>query len=350
MNQVKERVLVAMSGGVDSSAAVSLLSRSGLDCLGCTMLLHSGTGAEAADAESVCKKMGIRHITVDLSEKFEKQVIDRFVTAYEQGETPNPCIDCNRCLKFGELFDIADKYGCDKLSTGHYARIGYDDISGRWLLKKALRPEKDQSYVLYQLTQAQLERVVFPLGELSKDEVRSIAGSEGFVNARKHDSQDICFIPDGDYVSYIERRTGKTYPPGDFVDMNGRVLGRHSGLIRYTIGQRKGLGISLGERAYVCRLDPDANTVTLGRNSDLFSDTLYVRNINLISVSALNGPLRAAVKIRYSHREQPAEIVQLDDDLLRIRFDTPQRAVTLGQSAVIYSGDNVVGGGKIVKE
>ena len=343
-----KKVLVAMSGGVDSSAAAALLLEQGYECSGATMRLFSDNESDVSDAAAVCDTLKIKHLTFDLSELFGREVIDSFVTAYENGKTPNPCIVCNKKLKFGALLDKALELGFDCIATGHYARIGFDADSGRYLLRKAAFTEKDQSYVLYGLTQQQLARTLFPLGGMTKEQVRAAAEERGFVNARKHDSQDICFIPDGDYASFIIGRTGKSYPSGNFTDTSGKPLGRHSGLIRYTIGQRRGLGISLGERAYVCGIDPKANTVTLGKNSDLFSDTAEISSLNLISVTELTEPLRAAVKIRYSHREQPALITQTGKDTALIRFDEPQRAITKGQSAVIYSGDTVVGGGEIV--
>ena len=337
-----------MSGGVDSSVCAKLLMGAGYECVGGTMKLLDKETADIGDAKRVCESLGIEHRVFELEEQFDGCVIRPFIESYRRGETPNPCIECNRRLKFGIMQDLASELGCGYVATGHYARILWDGDSGRFLLKKALHPEKDQSYVLFRMTQEQLSRTLFPLGELSKEEVRAAAEEAGFVNARKHDSQDICFVPDGDYAGFIRRYAGIESPPGDFISADGRVLGRHSGIINYTVGQRKGLGISLGERAYVCGIDPDANTVTLGRNEDLFTDRLFIRDINLISCDELKEPLRAAVRIRYSHREQPALITQLDGDLIEIVFDEPQRAVTPGQSAVIYQGDTVVGGGRIV--
>ena len=345
---MKEKVLCAMSGGVDSSVCAKLLIDGGYEVVGATMRLHPCAPGDAEDAAEVCRRLGIEHRVFDLSEEFTREVIDRFAAAYERGETPNPCIECNRHLKFGRLLEEAERAGCRYIATGHYARITRDEASGRYLLKRALHPEKDQSYVLYRLTQGQLSRTLFPLGELSKDEVRAAAESAGFVTARKRDSQDICFIPDGDYSAYIRRHTGKDYPAGDFVGTDGRVLGRHSGIINYTVGQRRGLGISLGERAYVCGIDAAANTVTLGRNDELFTDTVHIRDINMVSLPDIEGSLRAEAKLRYSHRPQPVLVTRGGEDGLLLKFDTPQRAVTPGQSAVIYLGDTVVGGGVIV--
>ena len=344
---MREKVLCAMSGGVDSSVCAKLLTDAGYEVTGATMHLTEHGEGDASDAARVCSQLGIEHRLFDHSAEFSREVIGRFIASYERGETPNPCIECNRYLKFGTLLKEAESLGCRYIATGHYARTEQDSGSGRFLLKKAAVPEKDQSYVLYRLSQHQLAHALFPLGGLSKEEVRELAEASGIVTAHKHDSQDICFVPDGDYAGFIRRSTGKDYPAGDFISPDGRVLGRHCGIINYTIGQRKGLGISLGERAYVCGIDPAANTVTLGRNEELFTDRVRIRDINLISAPRLEEPLRAAVKIRYSHREQPALVTQTDDDLIEIAFDQPQRAVTAGQSAVIYQGDTVIGGGRI---
>ena len=341
-------VLCAMSGGVDSSVCAKLLADRGFDIIGATMLLHEYAPGDAADAAGICKSLGAEHLTLELGDLFRAEVIEPFISAYEHGETPNPCIECNRHLKFGRLLEEAGRLGCDYIATGHYARISYDEASGRYLLKKALHPVKDQSYVLYRLTQHQLAHTLFPLGELTKDEVRAAAEAAGFSNAHKGDSQDICFIPDGDYSAFIRSFTGRRYPEGAFLGTDGKVLGRHSGIINYTIGQRRGLGIALGERAYVCGIDASANTVTLGRNEDLFTDRVRIDRLNLISVPDITEPIRAEVKLRYSHRPQPATVTRTDDDLAEIVFDAPQRAVTPGQSAVIYQGDTVVGGGYIL--
>ena len=345
---MSEKVLAAMSGGVDSSAAALLLKEQGYECIGATMRLFGGSEAEAECAAAVCGKLGMEHRVFDLSELFSRKVIGSFISEYELGRTPNPCIVCNRYLKFGALLEKAGELGCGLIATGHYARIERDEETGRFKLRKAAFLPKDQSYVLCRLTQEQLSRAIFPLGGLSKEQVREKAAENGFENAHKHDSQDICFIPDGDYAGFIRRATGKNYPEGDFIDTSGKILGRHKGLVCYTIGQRKGLGISLGERAYVCAIDPAANTVTLGQDSDLYTRSVRVRSLNFISVPDITDGLRACVKLRYSHREQPALISRTGEDELTVLFDEPQRAPTPGQSAVIYDGEYVLGGGVIL--
>ena len=345
---------------MDSSVAAYLMKAQGYDCIGVTMKLfhNEDTGVPDAraccsledveDARSVAFRLGIPYYVFNFSDRFEAEVIGRFTAAYENGRTPNPCIDCNRFLKFDKLHRRAQELGYDFVATGHYARIEYDEALGRYLLKKAADPGKDQSYVLYTLTQAQLAHTKFPLGGMTKPEVREIAKEQGFVNARKRDSQDICFVPNGDYADFIERRTGKKCPEGNFIDRDGHILGRHRGIIRYTVGQRKGLGLSLPEPMYVCAVNPADNTVVLGREAELYTRTLTAKDINLISVPCIEKPLRVKAKIRYRQAEQQASVTQTDADTLKIEFDTPQRAATKGQSVVLYDGDTVVGGGTIV--
>ncbi len=344
---MSERVMIAMSGGVDSSLAAAMMMESGYDCIGATMLLGENDDA-AKEAESVALSLGIPFYTFDFSAEFRKTVVDGFVNAYENGSTPNPCVVCNRYLKFGRLMDEAVKLGCDRLATGHYARLEYDNDSGRYLLKKGADTGKDQSYFLYGLTQDQLKHIRFPLGGMAKSDVRRIARERGLVSADRQESQDICFIPDGNYVDFIESYTGKKFPGGDFIDSNGNVLGKHDGIIRYTVGQRKGLGIAFGEPVYVLGVDPVCNTVTLGPNEDLFADTLTASGLNLISVDCIEGSMRLNAKIRSRQAEQPAVVEQPDDDTILVRFDEPQRAVTPGQSVVLYDGDVVVGGAAIM--
>ena len=357
---MSHRALIAMSGGVDSSVAALLMQQQGYECSGATMKLFSNEDAgisrersccsleDVEDARSVAYRLGMPYYVFNFSERFAKDVIERFVFAYEHGQTPNPCIDCNRFLKFDQFYRRSRELGYDCIATGHYARIVQDADTGRYLLKTASDPAKDQSYVLYAMTQEQLRRTHFPLGHLCKPEVRRIAAEHQFLNAEKQDSQDICFVQNGSYADFIEKYTGKVYPEGDFVDTAGHVLGRHRGIIRYTIGQRKGLGLALPESLYVCEIRPEDNTVVLGRNEELFRKTLTVRDLNLISCETLDQPTRLEVKIRYRQSAQWATVSQTDSDILSIVFDQPQRAVTSGQSAVLYDGDTVVGGGTIV--
>ena len=360
MEEIEQmKALIAMSGGVDSSVAASMMAERGYECEGCTMRLYENdvvgmdlldtccSYENTQDARGVTEKLGIPYHIVHYENLFRQEVIEPFIDEYLHGRTPNPCIECNRRLKFEHLYEKMKSLGCDTLVTGHYARIRYDEKSGRYQLLKALDPGKDQSYVLYVLTQEQLAHVQFPLGEQDKHRTREIAADSGFANAQKHDSQDICFVPDGDYAGFIRRYSGIECPEGDFIDGQGNVLGRHKGIIHYTLGQRRGLGIPAASRLYVTKIDPETNTVTLGSNEDLMERVLYARKINLITTDRIEEPLRCRAKIRYRHKEQPCTVTQPEDDLLRVEFDEPQRAITPGQSVVLYDGDIVIGGGVI---
>lgn len=361
----RPRALIAMSGGVDSSASAYLTRAAGYDCVGVTMRLFDYdmacevrpdkaccTDEDVRDAILVCLKMDIPHHMVDFKAAFKDTVIDPFIADYENGRTPNPCINCNRYLKFEELFRQADDFGCDIIVTGHYARVVYNEDTGRWNLKKASFLEKDQSYVLYNLTQEQLKRIRFPLGDMTKTDARAVAEEAGFKNAQKHESQDICFVPTGKYVDFIHKTTEKTYPEGDFVDVRtGEVLGTHKGIIRYTVGQRKGLGLSLKQPMYVTKVDPEENKVYLGLNEDLFTTTLEAEDMNWISVPGFTSledePLRVTAKVRYKQPDSPATVYPLPEGRVKVVFDEPQRAITKGQAVVLYSGEDVVGGGTI---
>ncbi len=344
MKGTGRRVLVAMSGGVDSSAAVYLLREQGYDCVGATMELY-GTPAETLeDARAAAERMGIPHHVLPLCREFEERVIGRFVEGYRRGETPNPCVDCNRFLKFGLLHRKARELGCDYLATGHYARI-LEDGAGGWRLCKAADLGRDQSYVLYPIPRELLGRTLFPLGGLTKAQAREMAERAGLANAQKRDSQDICFIPDGDYLAFLERYTGQSFPAGDIVDLEGRVVGRHRGAAGLTIGQRRGVGVSSPGRIYVCAKCMEDNTVTVGPEESLYSTGCAARDWNWL-VEPPEQPFDALVKTRYRQREQPVRVVP-EGDRVRLGFAQPQRAVTAGQSLVCYQGEAVVGGGII---
>lgn len=348
-----KKALVAMSGGVDSSVAAYLTKEAGYETSGATMQLFRSNGdwlnsRDIEDARSVASSMGIKHCVFDFSEDFREDVIDRFIRSYEAGQTPNPCVDCNRNIKFHRLFREGRKMSQDMIVTGHYARVERDPGSGRYLLLKAVDDNKDQSYVLYNLSQDQLAHTLFPLGNMSKPEARAIAEEQHFVSADKHESQDICFIPDGDYAGFIRRYTGRDYPPGNFVDRNGNILGQHLGIIKYTIGQRKGLGLALKHPMYVCAIDTARNEVILGDNEDLFRTELEADHVNWTAQDAPSGDMKVSAKIRYKHKEAPATVIPLAEDKIKVIFDEPQRAVTAGQSVVLYDGNIVIGGGTII--
>ena len=352
--------LIAMSGGVDSSVAAYLMVQKGFRCEGTTMrLYHNEDIGESSfhtccslkdieDASEVAYQLDIPYEVLDFTLDFQEKIIQKFIRTYEAGGTPNPCIDCNRYMKFDKLLQFARERGLFYVVTGHYARIEYSPERDRYLLYKAVDDSKDQSYVLYSMNQDQLAHTLFPLGALRKTQVREAAARLDFVNARKHDSQDICFVPDGDYVKFMEEYTGKRYTPGNFLDQEGRVVGRHRGTVHYTLGQRKGLGLAMGEPVYVCAKDMDANTVTVGPEKALYTKSLLADDMNWIAIPQLTEPIRVSAKTRYRQKEQPATVYPAESGCIRLEFDQPQRAVTPGQAVVLYDGDLVVGGGTIL--
>lgn len=356
-----KKVMVGMSGGVDSSVSALLLREQGYEVMGVTLKLFSDEDivqaekdgktccalSDVEDARSVAYRLGFEHVVFNFKDNFRECVMKNFADSYLCGQTPNPCIECNRHVKFDKMLRRAMELGYDFIATGHYAINEFDKNSGRYILKRPKDRHKDQTYVLYSLTQEQLKHILFPLGSLEKSEVRQIAENAGLVNSNKPDSQDICFVPDGNYVSFIEKFTGKTVPEGNFVDINGEILGTHKGIINYTIGQRKGLGISLGKPAYVVKKDVNENTVTLGDEKDLYTSFLIAENVNLISVAEINEPMRITAKTRYSQNEQPATVSAIGNNQYLVEFDKPQRAITSGQAVVFYNDDVVVGGGTI---
>ena len=348
----KAKALIAMSGGVDSSVAAWLSLQEGFCCIGATMVLCdklpgcSPTGHDA-DARAVAKRLGMEFHVLDSADAFQENVVEDFVRCYEAGLTPNPCIVCNRTIKFGHLLEQAKAMGCHFVVTGHYARIRYNENTGRYLLYKAADAAKDQSYFLASLSQEQLKYARFPLGEMTKEQARQIAEKQGFINAKKRDSQDICFIPDGDYVAFLERYTGKTYPSGDYLDINANVVGTHKGAVAYTLGQRKGLGIAMGAPVYVCAKDMKKNTVTVGAEENLFSDTLLAKNWNWIPFPELSAPMRVTAKARSRHTGAAATVYPEENGSAKVVFDQPQRAITPGQAVVLYDGDLVIGSGTI---
>ena len=343
-----------MSGGIDSAVAALLIKEMGYITMGATMKLcekiaPDGTDlslSDINDAKAICQILDIDHSVYDLSNEFHSTVVKDFIDTYLGGRTPNPCIICNKLLKFGKLLKLEMVKGTDYIATGHYANIE-KDVNGRFLLKKAADTRKDQTYMLWSLSQDQLAHTLFPLGSLTKNEIREIGAKNGFVNAHKSDSQDICFIPDGDYASFIEKEIGSKYPQGDYVDEDGKILGKHKGMIHYTVGQRKGLGISMNKHIFVIKKDALTNTVTLADEDRLFTDKITIRGINLIPFDKIIQRIRVEAKIRYTQNQSAAYAEQTGEDEITLLFDTPQRAPAPGQSAVLYDGDYVIGGGII---
>ena len=351
-----------MSGGVDSSVAAKLLVDQGHEVAGVTLKLFNDDDiviaektsktccalSDVQDAKTVAYKLGIDHFVYNFRDLFHERVINHFVNSYLEGKTPNPCIDCNRYIKFDKLIERALLLGFDYVATGHYASITRDAESGRYRLLRGKDRTKDQSYVLYTLTQEQLEHTLFPLGEMDKTTVREIAENAGLINARKPDSQDICFVPDGDYPAFIDKAVPLRVTGGDFIDTDGKAIGKHKGVTHYTIGQRRGIAAAFGKPMYVVAKNAERNTVTLGENADLMAQTLVADDINLISIASLDEPMSVTAKIRYNQTEQEAVIKPETDGSIRVDFAQSQRAISSGQAVVFYSGETVVGGGTII--
>ncbi len=355
------KVLVAMSGGVDSSVAAAFMKEKGYDPIGVTMKLYDNEDinisnektccslSDIEDARSVAFNIGFPYYVFNFKSEFKKCVIDKFVGCYKCGMTPNPCVDCNRYLKFAELYRRGQELECEYIVTGHYARIRFDEETGLYQLLTGKDDSKDQSYVLYHLTQDQLKHTMFPLGEYTKEEIRKKAQEYGLLNAEKHDSQDICFIPDGNHKKFIEEYTGEKIGPGNFLDINGKVIGKHQGYYRYTVGQRKGINVNRDGKHYVLEIRPETNEVVVGRNKDLFTTTLVADDFNWISGIAPVKPIRVQGRTRYHQALADATATVRDDGTVEVVFDEPQRAITKGQSVVLYDGEVVIGGGRIIK-
>ncbi|HZK25932.1 MAG TPA: tRNA 2-thiouridine(34) synthase MnmA [Thermoclostridium sp.] len=359
---MKKKVMLGMSGGVDSSVAAAILKKQGYDVIGITLQIWPDTlfgpqpedgccsFSAVEDARKVAFQLDIPYYVLNFQEIFEKSVINYFIEEYTKGRTPNPCIACNRYVKFEAMLNKAISMDIDYVATGHYARIEKDDLSGRYLLKKSATDKKDQTYALYNMKQYQLERTLFPIGDFSKEQVRQIAEELGFVVADKPDSQEICFVTDNNYAGFISSRLTKPMPPGNFVDTDGNIVGRHKGIYNYTIGQRKGLGLSFGQPMYVVRLDVENNEVVLGKSGKEYSDGLIASDLNWIPFDNLHNSRKVNAKVRYSAKETEAEISRIDNDKIRVEFTSPQRAITPGQSIVFYDGDVVLGGGVIEEQ
>lgn len=354
------KIVVGLSGGVDSSVAAYLLKEAGHEVIGVTMQIWQEETPElqeenggccglsaVEDARRVAAMLGIPYYVMNFRSEFQKSVIDYFVAEYMEGRTPNPCIACNRYVKWESLYHRAKSIGADGIATGHYSRI-VKLSNGRFALQKSVTDAKDQTYALYNLTQDQLKHTMMPVGAYSKEEIRAMAEKIGLLVANKPDSMEICFVPDDDYAGFIEGYTGKTFPKGNFVNTAGEILGPHQGIIHYTVGQRKGLGIALGARMFVKEIRPKMNEVVLASNEELFSNVLYADRLNFMSVETITEPMEVVAKIRYNHKGAKALIELVGEDKLKVTFEEPQRAITPGQAVVLYDGDIVVGGGTIL--
>lgn len=345
-----KKILLGMSGGVDSTVAAYILKKQGWQVVGVTLDLLPCENDVAANAKKAAEQLGIEHHVLDLKTLFKEKVIDNFIDQYLCGFTPNPCVECNRFIKFGAMVDWAEKNGIDHVATGHYAKVEYSEESKRYILKKADCTQKDQSYMLYTLNQNQLSKAVFPLQSMTKEQVRTLAREAGLEAADRGDSQEICFIKDDDYIKFLEENAPTLPPEGDFVDLNGNVIGRHGGFHRYTIGQRKGLGIAFGKPMFVVGIDSGENRVVLGQAGSEYSDSLIAEKVNFIPFDELDHPITVQCKVRYGNKFFEGKVSPLENGRVKVDFTSPARAVTPGQSVVFYDGDVVVGGGITVKK
>ena len=346
---MKKKILLGMSGGVDSSVSAVLLQEQGYDVIGATMKMWEDTEKAIEDAKKVCNKLGIEHHVIDCTEKFRCHVINKFISEYENAKTPNPCVECNRYLKFGAFYEKAKELGCEYIATGHYAKTEYSEKYKRYVLKKSDEEKKDQTYFLYYIPKEEIEYIIFPLqNRTSKEETRKIAEKNNLEVAQKKDSQEICFIPDNDYQKFLQKYSSQKPKVGNIVLKDGTVLGKHDGLINYTIGQRKGLGISYKEPLYVIKLDIQKNQVIVGTEQDLYSKELIADEINWLAIDQLKEPLKLKAKVRYRAKEAECTVYPIENEQVKVIFDEPQRAITPGQSVVFYDEDIVVGGGKII--